>query len=244
MAKKSSSKKISKVESSAAVISDKVMRVQTGIPGLDKLLEGGLPERSVVLLSGSAGTGKTTFCNQFLMHGLRNGENVLYITLEESPDEIKQDAIQYGWNFNEFEKQGHYRIVYYDPFELGEIIRRMTDLVKVNKITRMAIDSVSLFGLFLKDEYKIRQELFKLVDALKETGCTAILCSEIPEGSNLYSRYGVEEFVADGVIVLRYQTVGKGNFRDIEIRKMRRTKHANGSFPLLFTRTGIEVKSL
>ncbi|MCK5063410.1 MAG: AAA family ATPase, partial [Candidatus Aenigmarchaeota archaeon] len=70
-----------------------INRVKTGVPGMDKLMEGGIPEGSVVLLSGGAGCGKTTFSCQFIMEGLNNGENCLYITLEESPEDIKKDAL-------------------------------------------------------------------------------------------------------------------------------------------------------
>ncbi|MCK5373162.1 MAG: AAA family ATPase, partial [Candidatus Aenigmarchaeota archaeon] len=199
-----------------------INRVKTGVPGMDKLMEGGIPEGSVVLLSGGAGCGKTTFSCQFIMEGLNNGENCLYITLEESPEDIKKDALQFGWDLSKHESSGAFRIMYYDPFELKEIITRLKDLITVNKIKRLVIDSITLFGLYLKEEYNIRKELYHLVAALKETGCTALLLSEVTEGdSKKFSRYGVEEFVADGVIVLYYMGLGEGIFRNIEVRKMR-----------------------
>lgn len=221
--------------------SDAIKRIDTGIKGLNKMLKGGIPESSVVLITGGAGCGKTTIASQFLYYGLKEGSNSLYITLEEKPEEIKKDAIQFGWDFSKYEKEGTFRIVYYDPFELGEIIQRMTDLIVVNKIKRIVIDSISLFGLYLDNSYKIRKELYKLVEALKQTGCTSILLSEIPENSKTLSRYGVEEFVADGVIVLYYMGLGNGAFRNLEVRKMRRTDHMKGSFPMTITKTGIKV---
>ena len=228
-------------QSSSAI---KLKRVSTGIPGLDNLMDGGIPENSVVLVTGGAGCGKTTLANQFIWHGLQNGENCLYITLEESPKDIKLDALQFGWDFSKYEDKGMYRIVYYDPFELGELIERMTDLITVNKIKRLVIDSISLFGLYVDNEYKIRKELYKLINALKEAGCTTLLLSEIPEGdAKRLSRYGVEEFVVDGVIALYYLNVGEGVFRNIEVRKMRRTNHKNGTFPLTITNKGIKVDS-
>lgn len=222
-------------------MTSEMKRVSTGVAGLDKMLMGGIPEGSVILLTGGAGCGKTTLACQFLFHGLKDGENSLYITLEETPGEIKKDAIQFGWDFAKHEKDGTFRIVYYDPFELGEIIQRMTDLIVVNKIKRLVIDSISLFGLYLDNTYKIRKELYKLVEALKTTGCTSVLLSEIPEDSKKLSRYGVEEFVVDGVIVLHYLGIGEGVFRNIEVRKMRRTNHKNGSFPMSITKNGVKV---
>ena len=217
-------------------------RIKTGVPGLDGLIEGGLPEKSVILLSGGAGCGKTTFATQFLMEGLNTGDNVLYITMEEMPEEIKVDAMQFGYDYSKYEDNGSCRIVYYDPFELGELIERMTDLVNVNKVKRLVIDSISMLGLYLQEDYKIRKELYKLVNALKQTGCTTLLLSEIPEDTKQLSRYGVEEFVADGVIVLYYMGIGEGVFRNLQVRKMRRTVHKNGTFPLSISKDGLKVE--
>jgi KaiC/GvpD/RAD55 family RecA-like ATPase len=217
-------------------------RLSTGIPGLDDLIEGGFPEKSIVLLSGGTGCGKTTFSTQFLMEGLNKGENVLYITLEESPEDIKLDAMQYGHDFAKFEEEGLCRIVFYDPFELGELISRMTDLINVNKVKRLVVDSISMLGLYLQEEYKIRKELYKLVNALKQTGCTTLLLSEIPEDTKQLSRYGVEEYVADGVIVLYYMGIGEGVFRNLQVRKMRRTAHKNGTFPVSIGTKGMKVE--
>ncbi len=221
----------------------KFERIETGVPGLDKLIQGGIPKGNITLVSGGTGCGKTTFGAQFIWHGLQIGENGLYITLEQSPEEIKGDISQFGWDVTPFEKSGKVRIVYYDPFELGEIINRMKDLITINKIQRLVIDSASLFGLYVNDDYKIRQKLYKLVQALKKTGCTTILLSEIEENSKTLSRFGVEEFVADGVIVLYYLGIGEGVFRNIEVRKMRRTRHANGTFPLVMDKKGLTVKA-
>ncbi len=217
-------------------------RVKMGIPGLDDLIEGGVPEKSVILLSGGAGCGKTTFSCQFLMEGLKNNENVLYITLEEMPEDIKADAIQFGFDFSKYEEDGSCRIVYYDPFELGELIDRMTDLINVNKVQRLVIDSISMLGLYLQEEYKIRKELYTLVNSLKQTGCTTLMLSEIPENTKSLSRYGVEEFVADGVIVLYYMGIGEGVFRNLQIRKMRRTAHKNGTFPVSIGAHGMKIE--
>ncbi len=219
----------------------KIERIESGIPGLDKLLNGGLPKHSVVMVTGGAGTGKTIFVSQYLWHGLKNDENCLFITLEETPKEIKADCLLFGWDFSKYETTGKLKITYHDPFEMTEIINRLSDLIQVNKIKRVVIDSISLFGLYMKDEYKTRKTIYKLVQSLKETDCTAIVTSEMGANTGDFSTYGVEEFVVDGVIILHYLGVGEEAFRNVEIRKMRRTSHKTGTFPFRITDKGIVI---
>lgn len=231
----------SKKNVSKAPVEKKVERIKTGIPGLDKILKGGMPKGSVVLVTGGAGTGKTTFLSQFLWKGLQDGEKCLYITLEETPEDLVNDAVLYGWDFSAYRKSGKFRIDFFDPFELGDVNARLKDMIAVNKFTRVVIDSTSLFGMYLNDEYKIRKKLFKLTQDLKEAKCTALISAEIPENSKALSRYGVEEFVVDGVIVLYYLGLGEGIFRNLAVRKMRRTDHRHGAFPLEMTNKGIRI---
>jgi len=220
----------------------KVERIPSGIEGLDQLIEGGFPKKSAILVSGNAGTGKTIFLSQYLWKGLQLGDNCLFVTLEETPEEIKDDAILFGWDFSKYESTGQFRIEYFDPFELGDLATRLEDMIRVNNYTRVAIDSTALFGMYINDLYKIRKTLFKLIEGVKKTDATILMSTEIPEGSNQLSRFGVEEFVCDGVIVLYYTGLGEGVFRNIEIRKMRRTNHKNGTFPMEITDRGIVVK--
>ncbi len=225
------------------MVEGKIERVPTGIPGLDDLIEGGVPKGSATLVSGGPGTGKTIFLSQFVREGLNRGENCLFVTLEESPEEIKGDVAVFGWDFDKYEKNGQLRIEYFDPFELGDLAGRIGDLIRVNNYTRVSIDSTALFGMYVNDLYKIRKMLYKLIEDIKRTEATVLLSTEIVEGSNSLSRFGVEEFVCDGIIVLYYMGLGEGVFRNIEIRKMRRTNHRNGTFPMEITPNGIVVRS-
>jgi KaiC/GvpD/RAD55 family RecA-like ATPase len=97
--------------------------------------------------------------------------------------------------------------------------------------------------MYINDLYKIRKMLYKLVENIKKTDATILLSTEVPEGKNMISRFGVEEFVCDGIIILYYMGHGEGVFRNIEIRKMRRTNHKNGTFPMEITSKGIVVRS-
>jgi len=219
----------------------KVERTTTGCKELDKLICGGLPRPSVTLVSGSAGTAKTTLLLQFIWDGLQKKENGLFITLEETPDEIRRDASQYGWNLEKYEKAGECSIEFFDPFELGDISSRLKDLIIVNNYKRVVIDSTSLFGMYINDPYKVRKKLYKLVQALKDANCTALLSSEIPEKSDKLSRYGVEEYVVDGVIILYYTGMENAVCRNLAIRKLRLTNYKHGTFPFDITSKGIKI---
>src|SRR5512135_3680020 len=101
--------------------SDDFERVPTGIPGLDKLIEGGLVKGSTTLVSGAAGTGKTIFCSQFLMEGLKRGESCMFITLEEKPEDIIADVKRFGWDFKKYISDKKLFLDFQDPFQITDI---------------------------------------------------------------------------------------------------------------------------
>ena len=236
MHKKSASKA---VKSSSAKGS--LERVLTGIPGLDKLMYGGILKGTTTLITGATGTGKTIFQLQFLWEGLQRGESVLFITLEESPEDIKADGLQFGWDFEKYEKKGQFKIVAYEPFEISSTTMRLRELIVGGGYTRLAMDSTSLLGMYTKDEYKIRKGLYAVISAIKSTDCTALISAEIPEDSKSLSRFGVEEFVVDGVILLRYMSMGSSVNRTLEVRKLRRSKFSEGIREIDITSKGIVV---
>lgn len=220
-------------------------RTSTGIPGLDSLMSGGFLENSVNLLTGETGTGKTIFCAQFIWNGLQRGETGLYITLEERPEDIKTDAMQFGWDFDSFEKKGLCRIIYHDPAQVNNLGSVIIDEIKNLKAKRLVIDSTSLIGLNLQEPSQIRKMLLNIVNIIKRTGCVAILVSEIPEDMKSLSRFGVEEFVVDSVIILNYLEYASGELnRSLIIRKMRRTNHGKDIYPMEMSNKGIAVKKV
>lgn len=216
-------------------------RIKSGIPGLDSLICGGFIKGSSVLITGSTGTGKTIFCCQFIWEGLENGEKCMYITFEELPEEIKADASAFGWDFEKYEKSGKLTLTFKDPFQVTDITTRLENEIRQEGITRVVVDSTSLLGLYFKDEHDIRRELFKLINALKASGATTLLTAEVPEEDGI-SRFGVEEYVTDGVIYLHYISIGTETFGNVEVRKMRRTKISKGLYPLEINKNGLKVK--
>jgi circadian clock protein KaiC len=223
-----------------------IERVTTGIMGLDKSIEGGFVKGSVVLLTGGTGTGKTTFCTQFLLEGLKKGEPGIYITFEEDPDDIRADVERYGFDFSPYEKKGIFKFVYQNPFEVSDITSTVVDAINSINAKRAVLDPISLMGMYVKDPAVLRKRLFGIIRMLKKTNVTSIITSEILDGDmeeergNL-SREGVTEFVADSVIVLQHVGIGGESFGNLQIRKMRRTKHEHGWFPTNITKSGLTV---
>ncbi len=218
-----------------------IERVPTGIPGLDELIQGGFVKGSSNLVTGPAGAGKTIFSSQYIWEGLKRGEKCWFITFEELPEDIIDDVSVFGWDFKGEMEKGNLILEYSDPFSLTDIISPMVEKIQNNNITRVVIDSTSLFGLYFQNPAEVRKQLYKLVMALKRSGATSLLTAEIPEESHKLSRFGVEEFVVDGVIVLHYIGLGEGTYRSLQVRKMRRTKHSHEIHPIKITENGIEV---
>jgi KaiC/GvpD/RAD55 family RecA-like ATPase len=226
-----------------AAAEDKSARISTGVPKLDSLLEGGFENGSVVMVTGGTGTGKTIFSLHFIWEGLQKGEPCVYLSLEEEADEIKADARQFGWDLEAYEKKGLFRIIFHDPFET-DVSSVLVNQIEYIKAKRLVVDSISMLGLYMKDQATVRKQLGKLMKSVKNTGCTSILISEIPENSKSLSRFGVEEFVVDGVVVLHYLGIADDTNRSLQIRKMRRTRHGKDIYPYKIGDKGIELSSM
>ena len=200
-------------------------RLNTGVHGLDEKMEGGFVKGSTVLVSGAAGTGKTIFCVQFLMEGLKRGEICMFITLEESREDIINDVKRFGWDLQKYVDEKKLFLEYQDPFQVTDITSPLLDKIKEHKIQRVVVDSTSVFELYYKEPAEIRKQLFKLLTGLKEIGVTSVITSELPEQYMTLAKFGVEEFIVDGVILLHYLGIGESIYNSLQIRKMRRTKH-------------------
>lgn len=220
-----------------------VVRIKTGIPGLDRLVQGGFVQGSVYLLTGATGTGKTIFGCQYLWYGLQKGETCVYVTLEEDPVDIREDAKCFGWDFEKFEDKGLCKIIYIDPVSTGNINTAIVSEMKKLKAKRLVIDSTAVMGMALEKESLVRRRVFSIVNALKNyENCTSIVISEIPEDTKKLSRFAVEEFVVDGVIILNYLGMEEGYNRSLVVRKMRRTGHSKDIHPFEVGSKGIVIR--
>ncbi|RLI89484.1 MAG: hypothetical protein DRO65_04075 [Candidatus Altiarchaeales archaeon] len=230
---------------------EKIERIPSGISGLDELIEGGFLKGSMVLVSGKTGTGKTTFGIEFLVEGLKRGEKCIFISLEEAPEEIRMIARHHGWNLEKFEKENLLEIMHIDPLKISEIEKLernvfsyIIDEIKNREgIKRLVMDPISVLEMYIEYRKEFRKELLKLKRTLSYLGCTSILISEIPEGSESFSRLGIVEFVVDGIIKLDFVPIGSLAGRHLLVRKMRITKHDENLHPIEISKEGIRVLS-
>jgi circadian clock protein KaiC len=225
-------------------------RIKTNIPGFDKHIEGGLVEESLNLVSGGTGCGKTIFAMQFLYEGVKTGEKGLFISFEEEFDKLMGDAAVFGWDFRKMEKEKKCFFFSCKPMEEPNLQTKISAIIKEHKITRVAIDSISVFSMMFKDDpYRIRKEFYKLADFLRKMGCTVLLTAEISgeaplditSGGGSLSRDGLIEFIADSVVTLHNSGIGGEGDRAIRVLKMRRTNHTKGPLAMNISKKGMKV---
>ncbi len=219
-------------------------KISTGIPGLDALMGGGFVNGSINLVTGRAGTGKSIFSSQFLYNGVvKHREKGLYITTEETKENVLRQMKKFGWDFNVLEKKNWVRVIEFEPFEIETLTTKMIDILDSIDAKRIVIDSISMFELYISEVFKIRKAIYKVLQKLKELDRTVIVTDEILEESPGLSRFGVIEFMVDTVIILQFLGLAK-NKRSLMIRKMRMSDHSTDIHPFDITSKGIVVRSI
>ncbi len=237
-------------------------RIKTGVAGLDELMEGGIPEGRSILIAGACGTGKSIFGMQFIYNGAKKySEPGIYVTLDERPELLREDMLMFGWDIRKLEQVNMVHVIDGSIAKVGipseeefampatgfDLDRLLLEIMRTSKrigAKRVVIDSIPALGLNFKDEGEIRAAILKLAYLLMKMGVTTLMTSEVREGENTYGKYGVEEYVVDGVIVLHYLGVGTRSNRTLHIRKMRATRHSEDLHPMEIGQDGIVVRKV
>jgi circadian clock protein KaiC len=226
-----------------------VEKIATGISSFDIISKGGLPRNRTTLISGTAGSGKTIFAVQFLAAGIAAGKSGVFVTFEESAADIRQNMLSFGWDLERWEADGKLAFVDASPdptietiesgnFDLGALFARVQHAVKKVGAERVSVDSLGAVFSQFSDTSTVRTELFRIASGLKSLGVTAIMTAERTEDYGPIARYGVEEFIADNVMILRNVLEGESRRRTIEILKFRGCDHQKGEYPFTIVPDG------
>ena len=245
-------------ENQAAV--GKIERIHTGVKGLDELISGGIPKDSTTLVSGPPGSGKSIFCYQFLAKGIEEGDKCLYLTLDKKIETNLLQALELGFNFQPAIDKGQIKFLFLN-INKKLVYETMVNEILSGNYNRIVLDSITPLSEmpiyvnnpeFTSEVDNINHEeistgnfpvrrlhLYYIMNALETAKCTAVVTSELPSGSNNYSRDGLSEFLADGVIVLNLDpTMDR---RKLTVMKMRSTKHTLKSQNIEIGKGGIHI---
>jgi circadian clock protein KaiC len=223
-----------------------IKRVNTGINGLDRIIEGGLPQKSITLISGPPGSGKSIFSLQFLYDGVIKEEKGLFLTLDKKVEGLLIQSKKLGFDFKEPIEN---KLIKFRFLNINKklIYESMVNEILSGDFKRIVLDSITplsempIYGnynennnldlsIINSEDYPPntnlpirRLHLHYIINALESTGATSIVTSELPMGSSFFSRDGISEFLADGVIILNFDSTM--NRRKMSVMKMRNTKH-------------------
>ena len=216
---------------------------KTRISRLDELLGSGIPWGSTLLISGVAGTGKTVTGLEFIYRGALNGERGIIFSFEETIDRLLATAHGLGWDLEKQVRRGIVEIHFIPQPDIlvEQHLLFIDERVKAHKAQRVVVDSLSVFLHKIKDPQVAREKTFQLATVVQNSEAVGFLASDIPYGSEQISRFGVEETVVDGIILLSSTEEGLQRHRYIEIYKLRNTSHLQGRHSLVIGRDGIEV---
>jgi circadian clock protein KaiC len=211
-------------------------RVSTGIHGLDQFIGGGFMANKVYLLTGESGTGKTIFGLQFILGGLIQGEGGIYVTGDEKPQHLIVDAKSLGWDLGGYiqsQKLGlldvapHFADLRSGKLKNVDVRTVIADLAKHAKSVgakRIVIDPIAPLVFGRESSSFVQEYIRNLVFAMEDNlGCTILVVSDTVTGTSALSRYGVEELVTEGVIVLGISERDGKRVRTLTVRKMRAT---------------------
>jgi circadian clock protein KaiC len=225
-------------------------KTPTGIEGLDEVTGGGLPKGRTTLVCGSAGCGKTLLSMEFLVHGaIRYGEPGVCLEFEEAEEKLTANVRSLGFDLNDLAKRGkllvdQIRIERNEIEETGEynldgLFVRLADAVDTIKAKRVVLDSIESLFAGLKNEAVLRSELLRLFRWLDDRKLTAIVTGE--RGDGMLTRHGLEEYIADCVILLDHRVNEQISTRRLRIVKDRGSSHGTDEYPYMIDDDGLSV---
>jgi circadian clock protein KaiC len=225
-------------------------KVPTGIRGLDQVTHGGFPKGRTALVCGGPGTGKTLLGLEFLVRGaMLYNEPGVCLALEETVQELVTNMASLGYDLPSLVRAKKLAIDYVHierkqieetgEYDLEGLFIRLRAAIEAVKARRVLLDTIELLFLGLQNEGVVRSELRRLFHWLKDAGVTAVVTAEI--GDRALTRYGLEEYVADCVLVLDHRVTEQISTRRLRVVKYRGSSHGTNEYPFLLDDQGISV---
>jgi circadian clock protein KaiC len=226
-------------------------RERFGINGVDEAMGGGLPQGHIVLITGNTGTGKTVFGMHFIDQGIRDGQNAIYIALEEPVAQVKKTAEEFGFDYSRYEKEG--KLVFVAPslidMRSDDVLNEILDAAKRINARRVVIDSISSMMSATMKEESVRQFLIQATRFFKSKGIACVM--NFLSGTNFGAAKGQLlatnetslmrlSSIVDGIILLLYVERGQRVKRILNILKMRGSWHSNEIFQYEINGKGIK----
>jgi circadian clock protein KaiC len=222
----------------------------TGIPGMDEITGGGLPRGRPTLVAGGAGCGKTLFAMEFLVNGaVQYDEPGVFVAFEENAEELAQNVVSLGFDLKKLSKEKKLIIDYVrverseieetGDYDLEGLFIRLGHAIDTIGAKRVVLDTIEALFSALSNQGILRAELQRLFRWLKDKGVSAVITAE--RGAGTMTRFGLEEYVADCVILLDHRVNEQMSTRRLRIVKYRGTFHGTNEYPFLITENGISV---
>jgi len=221
-------------------------RLSTGIPELDKMMNGGLHEGDSLLVAGPSGTGKSALATQFIAAGLRRGEAAILALFEERPEGYTERADSLGLHFRTPLERGKLEMLYLRPLDLSvdEITQEILDAVKRVGAKRLVIDSLVGFEMALAPGFRedFRESLYRMIVALTAAGVTILTTVEVEDNFTAlqFSHYAIS-FLTDDIIRLRYVEIDGQLRKVMVVIKMRGGNHSKDIREYVITDKGVVI---
>lgn len=226
-------------------------RLATGIPGFDTIAGGGIVAGRSAILVGTSGSGKTIFGLQFLVEGVRQfGETGVLVTFEEVPEDIARNSDGFGWDVSARVAAGALTIIDASPetatsdeeFDFDALVSQLRTAVENVGAKRVVLDSIGALFPQFRDPFAVRRGLRHIIETLRPLGVTTLISAERSDEYGRVARFEVEDFVVDGIIILRHPLERRTRSRTIEVLKLRGRSHLTGEYPFsIGAQRGIEV---
>ena len=235
----------------------------TGVPGLDELLNGGIPDRRVVLIVGGPGSGKTTLASQFLYKGISDyNENGIFVSIDEGKEHYYSEMASFGWDFAQAEKDKKFVFLDATKMSRAAMLRERMNLesqslrgkqLQVDKLVekienvideigakRVVLDTLATLFHRFPDPIERRVAVIDLIESLTDLKITTLITTELGKLS-LDREVTVEEYQSHGVILMQTLFSSGTTSRALQVVKMRGTKTNSNLVPYRIDRTGIEI---